>query len=265
MNQLAKNGLQVTANLNRLFPQGFPEYTSHNNNVFFSRPNPASSVRGVTLPENTLVAQTRAGTRTNRLYRNASLNDLPDGIFLYMIEVTTTKPYKYYQQFIKVEDKLELGTKHFQIASKIPGRTILAAGELRKEGNKIIWNLGSGTYTRNFINQYGGNAERFKAVVRNSFKISSPGLRKKYTEEKLLNVPPTKLRKLLQAVNEGKAGLYKTNPENSNNYESDENLGNVLREKHKERLAQGLTTVNTSGRKSNVEPPSVSKKPRTNS
>lgn len=264
MSSLDKNGLQVRANLNRLFPNGFPEYKSPNNNSwYFSHPNPESqTVRGVKLPGNVVVAQTRGATRQNRVYRNSTIDSLPNGRFLYMIEVSTTKPYKYYKQFIKVEDKLELGSKHFQIASRIPGRTILAAGELFKKDGEIQWNLGSGTYMANFIQQYGGNANKFKMVVSNAFRNSTIP-RKMFTNKKLLQVPPTKLRTLLKHINEGTAKLYK------NNYESNSNMVNVLREKHMERIAAGQTTVNTGRKKLNEEgPPSVSKpakRPKINS
>lgn len=266
MSSLEKNGLQVRANLNKLFPNGFPKYNApSNNNWYFSHPNPAShTVRGVKLPGNVVVAQSRGATKPNRVYRNSTIDSLPNGRFLYMIEVSTTKPYKYYKQFIKVEDKLELGSKHFQIASKLPGRTILAAGELFKKDGEIQWNLGSGTYMARFLREHGGNAERFKLVVSNAFRNSTIP-RKMYTNGKLLNVPPTKLRTLLKHINEGTSKLYRNK---NSNYESDSDMENVLREKHKERIAAGQTTVNTAGKKLNEDPPSVSKpakRPRTNS
>jgi hypothetical protein len=244
MAALEKNYLQVSINLNKLFPKGFPTYQVPPNNKQYGSYVKPSSLRGVTLPGQSYVAQTRAARQNNRLYRNSTVDSLPDGSYLYMIEVSKTPPYRYYKQFIKVEDRLEVGTKHFQIATREPNRTILAAGELKKKGSEIKWNLSSGTFMAKFLNQH-KNTNAFKRVVENAFRNSS-ATRKIYTTQNLLNVKPTKLGHLLRKINEG--GIHVKYNNSSNGNSNSKNLVNMLRARHQERIAAGETTVNSPGK-----------------
>lgn len=94
--------------------------------------------------------QTRANLNLNRTYRNVDVATLPDGAYLYLIEYNP-ETNRYHKSFVRVHNLLESGSRHFQLPVRNQGRVILAAGELSKLGPKVVFNLESGTYTRNLM------------------------------------------------------------------------------------------------------------------
>jgi hypothetical protein len=94
--------------------------------------------------------QTRENLNLNRTYRNTNVGTLPDGAYLYLIEYNP-ETNRYHKSFVRVHNLLESGSRHFQLPVRNQGRIIIAAGELSKLGSKIVFNLESGTYTRNLM------------------------------------------------------------------------------------------------------------------
>ena len=206
------------------------------------------------------------GTSRNRknvsVLRNKSIRDLPDGVWLYLIEYDTNAN-KYYKQFVKINSRMELEGKHFHLPTPPANhsRVVLAAGELVKTTTteiNIVWNIQSGTFTKEFINKGYGNAEKFKRIVLNAFHNTGLVHSYKYNNRKLLEVyaPPTKLRHVLSAL---KAKSIRA--------EYPGFAGSHLRKVHKERLAAGLTTINENENKPYVStgntPQSKRRKPNT--
>jgi hypothetical protein len=94
--------------------------------------------------------QTRSNLALNRTYRNVNAHTLPDGAYLYLIEYNPATN-RYHKSFVQVLNKLESGSRHFQLPIRNQGRVIIAAGELSKKGPVIEFNLESGTFTRNLM------------------------------------------------------------------------------------------------------------------
>lgn len=94
--------------------------------------------------------QGRANLNLDRTYRNTNVGTLPDGVYLYLIEYNP-ETNRYHKSFVRVHNLLELGSRHFQLPVRNQGRVIIAAGELSKQGTQVIFNLESGTYTRNLM------------------------------------------------------------------------------------------------------------------
>jgi hypothetical protein len=138
--------------------------------------------------------------------------DLPDGAYLYLIEYNPATNM-YHKSFVLVLNKLESGSRHFQLPIRNQGRVIVAAGELSKKGSQIIFNLESGTYTRNLMTKtrrYMGEANYIK-LVRNALRTNRPGVN--FTVVKNILVPeiPGNLRNLLAR---GNVSFYFGNPTN---------------------------------------------------
>ena len=113
--------------------------------------------------------QTRANVNATRLYQNADVATLPDGAYLYLIEF---KDGKYYKQFVRILNKLESGSRHFQLPTLKPGRKIVAAGELVKQGGTVRFNLESGTYTMELMKMTNTylNRSHYISLVKNAFR-----------------------------------------------------------------------------------------------
>lgn len=119
--------------------------------------------------------QTRANLNLNRTYRNTNVADLADGAYLYLIEYDPVKNL-YHKSFVRVLNSLESGSRHFQLPTRNQGRVIVAAGELSKQGSVILFNLESGTYTRNIMTKtknYMGPTN-FTNLVRNALRSRAP-------------------------------------------------------------------------------------------
>ena len=156
--------------------------------------------------------QTRANLNLNRTYRNTNVGELPDGAYLYLIEYNP-ETNMYHKSFVMVLDKLESGSRHFQLPTRNQGRVIVAAGELSKKGSQIIFNLESGTYTRNLMNKtrnYMGEANYIR-LVKNALRTNRPGVN--FTAVKNILVPeiPGNLRNLMAR---GNVSFYFGNPTN---------------------------------------------------
>lgn len=79
---------------------------------------------------------------------------LQDGIYTYVIYI--------HNELTKVRycavAPLEIGTKHFHICSTLPtNASVLIAGELKKSGNKILFNYESGSYSKSILYQKGSS------------------------------------------------------------------------------------------------------------
>jgi len=142
--------------------------------------------------------QTRANLARNRTYRNTNVSTLPDGAYLYLIEYDPVKN-KYHKSFVRVLNKLESGSRHFQLPTNNANRIIIAAGELSKRGSQVLFNLESGTYTRNLVTKTNGymSSNNYINLVKNALRNSKP----EYTFEILVPQIPANLRNLLERGN----------------------------------------------------------------
>jgi hypothetical protein len=119
---------------------------------------------------------------------------LPDGAYLYLIEYNPDAN-RYHKSFVRVLNKLELGSRHFQLPVRNQGRVIVAAGELSKRGSVIEFNLESGTYTKNLMTRtknYMGK-ENYIRLVKNALRNTRP----EYTNKILVPNVPASLKNLL--------------------------------------------------------------------
>ena len=140
--------------------------------------------------------QGRSHLDLTRTYRNTNVATLPDGAYLYLIEYDP-ESNRYYKSFVRVLNKLESGSRHFQLPR---GRgVVVAAGELSKKGAKVLFNLESGTYTRNLVTKTGKymNSSNYISLVKNALRNSKP----EYTFEILVPQVPANLTNLLKCGN----------------------------------------------------------------
>ena len=154
--------------------------------------------------------QGRSNLAVNRTYRNTNAGSLPDGAYLYLIEYNPNTN-RYHKSFVRVTDKLESGSRHFQLPTRNQGRVIVAAGELSKEGPVVRFNLESGTYTRNLMTKtknYMGN-KNYIALVKNALRNSVPKLN--YVPDILVPQIPGSLQNLLAR---GNLSFYFGDPSN---------------------------------------------------
>lgn len=142
--------------------------------------------------------QTRSNLALNRTYRNTNVLSLPDGAYLYLIEYDPIT-HRYHKAFVQVLNKLEAGSRHFQLPMLNTKRVIVAAGELSKKGPKILFNLESGTYTRNLMAKTKGymNSSDYIKLVKNALRNARP----EYTFEILVPQIPANLKNLLKCGN----------------------------------------------------------------
>ena len=177
--------------------------------------------------------QTRANLNLNRTYRNVDTATLPDGVYLYLIEYSPAEN-RYYKSFVQVRNLLESGSRHFQLPVRNKGRVILAAGELSKQTSahgtiKILFNLESGTYTKNLmtaVQNYMGEANtenlrgknkkeiveaKFVRLVKNALRNSTPNVNKNYVTNILIPKIPGNLQNLLAR---GNCSFYYGTPTN---------------------------------------------------
>lgn len=152
--------------------------------------------------------QSREHLATNRTYRNTNVGTLPDGAYLYLIEYSPSTN-RYYKSFVRVLNKLEAGSRHFQLPILDQNRIIVAAGELSKVGSRITFNLESGTYTKNLMIKTKNymNKENYIKLVKNALRNS----RANYVNDILLPQLPGNLRNLL---NRGNVSFYFGDPTN---------------------------------------------------
>ena len=160
--------------------------------------------------------QTRANLAQNRTYRNTNVGTLPDGAYLYLIEYDP-KTNKYHKSFVRVLNKLESGSRHFQLPQ---GKGIIvAAGELSKKGSEVLFNLESGTYTRNLVTKTREymNSSNYIRLVKNALRNSKP----EYTFEILVPQVPARLKNLLAR---GACSFYHGEPTNKTRQKIQANL-----------------------------------------
>jgi len=153
-----------------------------------------SHVAGFPSEPKTYFVQELKNLALNRTYRNVNAHTLPDGAYLYLIEYNP-KTNRYHKSFVRVLNKLELGSRHFQLPVRNQGRVIVAAGELSKRGSVIEFNLESGTYTKNLMartKNYMGK-ENYIRLVKNAMRNTRP----EYTNKILVPNVPASLKNLL--------------------------------------------------------------------
>ena len=152
--------------------------------------------------------QTRANLNVSRTYRNTNVATLPDGAYLYLIEYNP-ETNRYHKSFVRVLNKLESGSRHFQLPISNKNRVIVAAGELSKQGSKVLFNLESGTYTKNLMaktRNYMNNSNYIR-LVKNALRNTRP----EYTADILVPQIPANLRHLLER---GSCSFYYGDPSN---------------------------------------------------
>jgi hypothetical protein len=224
-----------------MFPGGWPKTSVYNGDpaATYVKEIKPTSIRGLNrLPGTYLLGQNAGSVNRNRIFKNANVNTLPDGTYLYMIEYEPSGR-RYYKQFIRVESRLELGSKHFMLPSQQGNRVVLAAGELVKNDGKIFWNLRSGTFMKNFIAQGGGNTQKFKAIVLNAFTNSQATL--EFNNRNLLPAIPTKLKNFIMFLEAGKGTVE---PYNNNSNNGAPSFLRWAKEEHANRVEAGLSTPN---------------------
>jgi hypothetical protein len=100
-----------------------------------------------------MVGITQNYNTCNKKIEVKPVTELDDGNYLYVIERDSGG--KFVVRFSPVHDYRELGSRHFLIPNyNKPNSVILAAGELRKEGTRVRFNLESGTIMRRLMNIY---------------------------------------------------------------------------------------------------------------
>lgn len=154
--------------------------------------------------------QTRANLNLNRTYRNTNVGSLPDGVYLYLIEYNPVTN-RYHKSFVRVHNLLESGSRHFQLPIRNQERVIIAAGELSKSGSKVVFNLESGTYTKNLMTKTRNyvSETNYVALVKNALRNSVPKMN--YVKNILIPQIPGSLQNL---VARGNVSFYFGTPTN---------------------------------------------------
>jgi len=162
--------------------------------------------------------QTRANLAQNRTYRNVNVETLPDGAYLYLIEYNP-ETNRYHKSFVRVLNKLESGSRHFQLPILNKNRVIIAAGELSKDGSKVLFNLESGTYTRNLVAKTIKymSSNNYISLVKNALRNARP----EYTFEILVPQIPASVQNLLER---GSCSFYYGEPTNKTRQKIQANL-----------------------------------------
>lgn len=259
--------MEATIGISNLFPSGWPKSRLAGESRIGKRLHPPY-VKGY--PHSSpgiFLNQGRESLNQGRLYRNASTDSLPDGAYLFLIEYEV-HTNKYFKQFVRVNSLLELGSRHFQLPTQKGDRVVLAAGELIKNEGKIIWNLRSGTFMKNFIKQGGNSNTKFRNIVENAFRNS--GTNREFLNENLLPNIPTKLKNLIKSIKNGKTrAKYLSSNNNSNNNEIRNKLGPLpyFEKLHQKRVNNGNSSPNVTPNKkpaNNSSPSPIKKKQRIN-
>ena len=144
--------------------------------------------------------QKRDNLAKNRTYRNNNALSLPDGVYLYLIEYNP-KTNRFYKNFVRVLNRLESGSRHFQLPTLQKDRVIVAAGELSKKGTVIHFNLESGTYTKNLMNRtktYMGE-NKYVELVKNALRNMAP--ERTYVKDILIPQVPGTIENTLKTGN----------------------------------------------------------------
>jgi len=205
--------------------------------------------------------QRRENLATNRTWRNVNAGTLPDGAYLYLIEYNP-ETNRYHKSFVQVLNKLESGSRHFQLPTREPGRIIVAAGELSKKGGIIEFNLESGTYTKNLMSitkNYMTNTNYIN-LVKNALRNSSP----RFTRNILVPQIPGSLQNLVGG--RGNVSFYWNSSTNKSRAKVLANLkkaglsvnsaANLIRQLTQNSSRQAATTVKrTRSPKTNNVPP----------
>lgn len=199
----------------------------------------SESLRGFNQNERKMyLRQVTENVNTGRLFRNTNVSTIPDGSYLYLIEYDPGSK-RYYKQFVEVLSSLELGSRHFQLPTRNPGRIIVAAGELLKKGSKVVYNFESGTYMKNIMRASENNS-RFHAIIRDAFKNANA---LNFTNQILVPNVPTKLKNLLRFLNSGKGSVsYGFGPRNTEHLRK--NALARLRQLHRNRVEAGESSQN---------------------
>jgi len=201
--------------------------------------------------------QGRFNLNLTRTYRNTNVSTLPDGAYLYLIEYDPTTN-RYHKSFVRVLNKLESGSRHFQLPTNNKNRVIVAAGELSKDGSKVLFNLESGTYTKSLMNKtrnYMKNSN-YIALVKNALRNARPN----YTKNILVPQIPANVQNLLER---GSCSFYFGDPSNKTRQKIQANLKKAgLTTNSAQNLVRSLArkTCRASPKKS----PSPLKRPRNN-
>jgi hypothetical protein len=162
--------------------------------------------------------QVRANLAQNRTYRNTNVSTLPDGAYLYLIEYDP-EANRYHKSFVRVLNKLESGSRHFQLPISNKNRIIVAAGELSKKGSEVLFNLESGTYTRNLVTKTSKymSSNNYISLVKNALRNARP----EYTFEILVPQIPASVQNLLER---GSCSFYYGEPSNKTRQKIQANL-----------------------------------------
>lgn len=190
------------------------------------------------------------------LLRNQNVSTIPDGAYLYLIEYDPATN-RYYKQYAPIVNLLEIGSRHFQLPSHVPGRILIAAGEMTKVGGKIRFNLESGTYTRNIMsitNKSGINRSIYRNIVENAFRNAKPNV--EFTNKILAPQVPGRLKNLMKLSPNnitftfgGKVtGILKKTPK----YLS-ASARNVLATQHRRRVNNGESSNENNSPRSSVK------------
>jgi hypothetical protein len=230
--------MNARINVPGLFTKGYPQLKRGNVTTVQKI---ITGLRGYT-NNNKMYLRQNVGNFSNKLYRNTDVMTLPDGAYLYLIEYDP-QMNRYYKQFVAFETQLELGSRHFQLPTRHPGRFIIAAGELMKKGHKITYNFESGTYMKNFMRNVGPNSNsKFKLIIENAFRNAK---NVEYTPFILAPEVPTKIKNLLRFLNSGKGSVSYGFGER-NTAETRAKALKYLRNLHTARVHQGYSSPNTS-------------------
>ena len=95
-------------------------------------------------------------------------NTLPNGIFTWIMYSKNNGKIDF--AAIKVQNAFEIGTSHKIIALRVGAKKIYGAGELYKEGDTILFNTQSGTYTKKWMNSKGNNSHMLESIIQDKFR-----------------------------------------------------------------------------------------------
>lgn len=119
--------------------------------------------------------------RSLPVFSEKTFHDAPDGIYAWLY---TDKGFF----TIKVDNLLEFGTRHIQLADRIQATKVYLGGELEKTRNNIMFNVLSGSFMPTIKNDYGRN-KNYEGDARKLF--TRMGYSSLYTPTTVMKVPVT--------------------------------------------------------------------------
>ena len=135
----------------------------------------------------TLPARDKLQAYLNSLPIWKDLRTMPDGLYTWIFYHRAASPVQF--AATRTWSALEMGTTHLAIATRVGASAVHGAGELRKSGNVITYNLLSGTFTADWKKKMKGpcTSDAIEKYIEDEFLRRFSGLTLQKTDVTLID------------------------------------------------------------------------------